>query len=131
MYKIFISLGAINGFLAVASGAFAAHALKDMLSLKMLTVFQTGVQYQMYHALALIAVGILLYLKPETLLLKLSGWSFFGGIVIFTGSLMLLALTQIKLFGMLTPVGGLLFLCGWILLLVAVLQRKSKPIESN
>jgi uncharacterized membrane protein YgdD (TMEM256/DUF423 family) len=129
MYKLFIRLGAINGFLAVASGAFAAHALKDELTLKMLSVFQTGVQYQMYHALVLIAVGILLYLKPDTRLLKLSGWSFFGGIVIFTGSLMLLSLTQIKLFGILTPVGGLLFLCGWILLLMAVSQWKNEPVE--
>jgi uncharacterized membrane protein YgdD (TMEM256/DUF423 family) len=108
----FILLGAINGFLAVAFGAFAAHALKDHLSTGLLEVFQTGVHYQGLHALALLAVG-LLGRDERGRALNLAGWAFATGILLFSGSLYLLALTDIRALGAITPFGGTAFLIGW------------------
>jgi uncharacterized membrane protein YgdD (TMEM256/DUF423 family) len=108
----FLILGAISGFLTVAFGAFAAHGLKALLSAGMLTTFQTGVDYQGLHALALLAVG-LLGRGADVAGLRLAGWSFVVGILLFSGSLYLLALTEIRWLGMITPVGGTAFLVGW------------------
>jgi len=108
----FILLGAINGFLAVAFGAFAAHALKDLLSAGLLDAFQTGVEYQGMHALALLAVGLLGRDGPGKVL-NLAGWAFATGILLFSGSLYLLALTDIRWLGAVTPLGGTAFLLGW------------------
>ena len=105
-------LGAINGFLAVAFGAFAAHALRNLLSSGLLEVFQTGVEYQGVHALALLAVGILGRDNRDKAL-NLAGWAFATGIVLFSGSLYLLALTDIRWMGAITPLGGTAFLLGW------------------
>ncbi len=108
----FVVLGAINGFLAVAFGAFAAHALKDMISTGLLEVFRTGVEYQALHALALLAVG-LLGRDGLSRALNLAGWAFATGILLFSGSLYLLALTDIRWLGAVTPFGGTAFLMGW------------------
>ena len=108
----FIVLGAVNGFLAVAFGAFAAHALKDLLSAGLLEVFHTGVEYQGLHALALVAVG-LLGRDEHGRALNLAGWAFASGILLFSGSLYLLALTDIRMLGAVTPLGGVAFLIGW------------------
>ena len=108
----FIFLGAINGFLAVAFGAFAAHALKNLLSAGLLEVFQTGVEYQAMHALALLAAG-LLGRDGRSRALKLAGWAFATGILLFSGSLYILALTDIRWMGAVTPFGGTAFLLGW------------------
>lgn len=108
----FIMLGAVNGFLAVAFGAFAAHALRNLLSSGLLEVFQTGVEYQGVHALALLAVGILGRDNRDRAL-NLAGWAFATGIVLFSGSLYLLALTDIRWMGAVTPLGGTAFLLGW------------------
>ena len=108
----FILLGAINGFLAVAFGAFAAHALKPILSAGLLDIFQTGVEYQGLHAGALLVVG-LLGANPHTKGLRLAGWSFATGILLFSGSLYLLALTDARWLGAITPIGGTAFLLGW------------------
>ena len=108
----FIVLGAINGFLAVAFGAFAAHALKNHLSAGLLEVFQTGVEYQGVHALALLAVGML-GRDERGRALNLAGWAFASGILLFSGSLYLLALTDIRMLGAVTPFGGTAFLIGW------------------
>ena len=108
----FIFLGAINGFLAVAFGAFAAHALKNLLSTGLLQVFQTGVEYQAMHALALLAVG-LLGRDGRSRALLLAGWAFATGILLFSGSLYILALTDIRWLGAITPFGGSAFLLGW------------------
>ena len=105
-------LGAINGFLAVAFGAFAAHGLKTLISPGLLDVFQTGVEYQAMHALALLAVG-LLGRDGRSTALNLAGWSFATGILLFSGSLYLLALTDARWLGMVTPFGGTAFLLGW------------------
>lgn len=112
----FIVLGAINGLLAVAFGAFAAHGLKNILSAGLLDVFNTGVDYQAMHALALLAVGILGARTRNTRLLSWSGWAFATGIVLFSGSLYLLAVTDARLLGIITPFGGTAFLIGWALL---------------
>ena len=108
----FIALGAINGFLAVAFGAFAAHGLKNLLSAGLLEVFQTGVEYQAVHGLALLVVG-LLGRDGHSRALELSGWAFATGILVFSGSLYLLALTDARWLGAVTPIGGTAFLLGW------------------
>lgn len=109
----FVFLGAVNGLLAVAFGAFAAHALKNVLSEGLLEVFRTGVDYQAMHALALLAVGILGQPSRQLKALKVAGWSFATGILLFSGSLYLLALTDARWLGMITPLGGVAFLLGW------------------
>ncbi|BBB28167.1 DUF423 domain-containing protein [Neptunomonas japonica] len=105
----------ISGAIAVMMGAFTAHALKDTLSSKLMAVMQTGVQYQFYHSLALLLVGLLLQQRP-TALLKVSAASFLAGIVLFCGSLYLLAFSGVHGIGIVTPIGGLAFIAGWLIL---------------
>jgi uncharacterized membrane protein YgdD (TMEM256/DUF423 family) len=115
MGRIFLALGAISGFLAVAAGAFGAHALRDRLTAEYLTVFETAARYQMYHALALLAVALLLSLRPLGTL-QWAGWLFVVGTTLFSGSLYALALTGTRWLGAITPLGGVAFLAGWICL---------------
>jgi uncharacterized membrane protein YgdD (TMEM256/DUF423 family) len=111
--KNFLLVAAIFGFLAVAFGAFGAHALRNRLSPEMLSVFEIGVRYQMYHVFALLAVaGAMAHVGPVRLL-SIAGWSFAAGIVIFSGSLYALALTGTGMFGAITPIGGVALLIGW------------------
>jgi len=119
--KLFLSLGAISGAFGVIIGAFGAHGLKNKLSVEMLTVYQTGVQYHFYHTFALLAVG-LLALRFQSGLLTFSGWSFLFGILIFSGSLYALSISGVKILGAITPIGGLFFIIGWVLLAVAVIK---------
>ena len=105
-----VAAGAINAALAVAAGAFAAHALRERLDDKALAVFETGARYHMYHALAMVLAGVLAARGP--------GWMFQLGILLFSGSLYALALTDTKMLGAITPFGGLAFLAGWIWLAV-------------
>ena len=116
--KLFLSAAAVFGFLGVAFGAFGAHALKNRLDPYYLDVFKTGVQYQMYHALALLAVALLIKFQPNEAnnLLNYAGWAFMIGIIIFSGSLYILSVSGIKIMGAITPLGGLSFLVGWALL---------------
>jgi uncharacterized membrane protein YgdD (TMEM256/DUF423 family) len=109
--------GAVNGFLAVAAGAFGAHALKERLSPEYLQVFETAARYQMFHALALVAVGLLATARPGPLV-DGAGWAMLAGIVLFSGSLYALALSGVRVLGAITPLGGLAFLAGWALLAV-------------
>jgi len=125
MANLFIAIAAVNGFVAVACGAFAAHGLRARLPADLLAIFQTGVQYQMYHALALLAVGLLSLHMGSSGLLRASGWLFLVGIVIFSGSLYILALSGVRWLGAITPIGGVAFLAGWLLLLAAVLRQTS------
>jgi len=108
----FVLIGALCGFFSVALGAFAAHALRGLLSGGMLEVFQTGVEYQAVHALALLIVG-LLGRDGAGAALSLAGWAFAVGILLFSASLYLLALTDIRWLGAVTPFGGSAFLLGW------------------
>ncbi|WP_020675909.1 DUF423 domain-containing protein [Geopsychrobacter electrodiphilus] len=117
--KLFLVLGGLNAFIGVALGAFGAHGLKSRVAPEMLTVWQTGVQYHLIHALALVLIGILCHLMPEALLFRVSGWAFLSGILLFSGSLYLMVLTGTRQLGMITPLGGLAFLLGWLLLVLA------------
>jgi uncharacterized membrane protein YgdD (TMEM256/DUF423 family) len=116
--KNFLLIGSVAAFLAVGLGAFGAHGLRTRLSPEMLAVFETGVRYHMYHALALIATGLAMGRLSGTLMLA-AGWSFVAGIVLFSGSLYLLALTGVTILGAVTPFGGLAFLAGWACLALA------------
>ena len=120
MDKTFLLLGAVAAFLAVALGAFGAHGLRARLSPEMMAVFQTGVQYHMYHALALILVSGIMG-RMSGWLIQSAGWCFAAGIVFFSGSLYLLAVTGVTVLGAITPIGGLFFLIGWALLAFAAI----------
>lgn len=120
--RFFFIAGAVSGFLSVAFGAFGAHGLKTRVSQEMLAVFETGVKYQMYHALALLAAAWAITQFPPNLV-KLSGWFFIFGSVIFSGSLYALVFSGVKSWGAVTPVGGLLLLSGWLTLIFAGLQK--------
>ena len=119
MAKLFITLASLSGMLAVVLGAFGAHGLRGKLDDYAMGVFETAVQYHFYHALALLAVGIIALSQPQTTLLKSSGWLFLLGTVIFSGSLYILAITGTKWLGAVTPVGGLAFIGGWACLATA------------
>lgn len=118
MERLFAILGAASAFVGVAAGAFGAHALKARLAPDLLSIFEVGVRYQLVHALALFAVAWACARWPGRLAAA-SGWAFVAGTVLFSGSLYLLALTGIRAFGVVTPVGGVLFLAGWLLLAAA------------
>ena len=123
MDRTFFLLGAVLGFLGVAFGAFGAHGLKNRLSPELLAVFETGVRYQMYHVFALLIVAAAIGHIGSARLLVISGWSFFSGILLFSGSLYALALTGVGMLGAVTPIGGVLFLIGWASLAVFALAR--------
>jgi uncharacterized membrane protein YgdD (TMEM256/DUF423 family) len=117
--RVWIVLGALNALLSVAAGAFGAHALKARLPTDLLTIFETGARYHMYHALGLIAVGLVAQTRPSPLLSG-AGGAMLVGILLFSGSLYALALTGVRALGAITPLGGLGFLAGWALLALAV-----------
>jgi len=118
-----LGTGAALALLAVLSGAFAAHGLKTMLDAQQLALFETAARYQMYHALALLIVGILASLRQFSRpLLKLAAFAFILGIFLFCGSLYLLALSGITWLGAITPLGGTAFLAGWLALMIAALK---------
>jgi uncharacterized membrane protein YgdD (TMEM256/DUF423 family) len=118
MEKMFVFVGALMAGIGVALGAFGAHGLRGRLSPEMLAVFETGVRYQMYHALALLAIAATLP-RIEGRAVLIAGWSFVTGIVLFSGSLYALALSGVTTLGAITPLGGVAFLVGWIALAVA------------
>ena len=122
--KRILTIAAVSGMTAVMLGAFGAHALKKVISPEMLEVFKTGVQYQFYHTFALLAVGILMFFG-ESKALKWSANMFLTGILLFSGSLYALTLTNIKMLGVITPFGGVAFIAGWVLLVVHL--RKQTP----
>lgn len=115
MTQIFLSIGAIFGGLSVAGGAFASHALREKISDRSLEIFETAARYQMYHALALLLVALLLsiYQQSPPPSLLASGWLFIIGIALFSGSLYALSLTNVKILGAIAPLGGAAFIAGW------------------
>ena len=125
MIRIFLAIAAISGGLSVAAGAFASHALREKLTERALEIFETAARYQMYHAIALLLVALLLSSVelPQPSLVA-AGWAFIIGIAIFSGSLYALSLTNIKVLGAITPLGGAAFLVGWGCLAYAALSFK-------
>lgn len=119
MDRFFFVSGAIAAFIAVALGAFGAHSLKTKLSPDMLNIFEVGVRYHMYHALGLLAVSWAISRWPENNL-NAAGWAFIVGIVVFSGSLYILSIFDIRWLGAITPLGGLAFLIGWAILVWSV-----------
>ena len=115
MDRLFFGIGSVFAFLAVGLGAFGAHALQGSFSAGMADVYETGVRYQFYHALGLLAVAYAVERWP-TSAAPLAGWLFVVGIVLFSGSLYLLSLTGVRVLGIVTPFGGLAFLAGWAIL---------------
>lgn len=119
--KGWIAVGAINAALSVAAGAFGAHALKARLSADLQVIFETGARYHMYHALALVLLGLFLQDRGSALG-NVAGYSFLVGILLFSGSLYALSLSGVRALGAITPLGGLAFLLGWTLFAVASLK---------
>ena len=128
MENKFLIIGAFLAFLAVAIGAFGAHGLKSFLSPQMFAVFETGVRYHMYHALGVLVSGWA-WISWNHPLFRYAAWAFILGILFFSGSLYVLSLTEVRWFGAITPIGGLLFLIGWILLGTGF--WKSSPRQSS
>jgi uncharacterized membrane protein YgdD (TMEM256/DUF423 family) len=118
--KLFLLLGSANAALAVTLGAFGAHALKARLDDALMKVYQTGIEYHFYHALGLILVGIIAMNLPVNTWLKSAGWMMFLGIILFCGSLYLLSILNLRWLGMITPLGGLLFILSWSSLFIAI-----------
>ncbi len=116
MPNLFLTLAGVNGFLVVSFGAFGAHALRDRLTPELTATFQTGVQYHMFHTLALFGVGLLLLATPQATLPRISGYLFMAGITLFSGSLYILAMSGVRWLGAITPIGGLCFLAAWAIL---------------
>tara|TARA_B100001750_G_scaffold225946_1_gene218218 strand:- start:62 stop:457 length:396 start_codon:yes stop_codon:yes gene_type:complete len=120
--RVFLVLGAINSILAIILGAFGSHILEMTLTDKMLSTFQVGVNYQLYHSLALILTGLTVQKICDSLIF-ISGWLFFIGIFMFSGSLYLISLTGITAIGVITPIGGILWILAWALFAIAVLKN--------
>ena len=124
----FLKIGALVGAAAVGIGAFGAHGLKPLLSEYQIAIFEKGVQYQFYHAFAILAIGLLLQKNPNSPWLRRSGWLFLAGIIGFSGSLFLLACRDLLPFsvfwaGPVTPLGGICFLAGWIAIFLGTRQQ--------
>ncbi|XOZ32977.1 DUF423 domain-containing protein [Halomonadaceae bacterium KBTZ08] len=114
-----LATGAVLGGLAVAAGAFGAHALEGKLSSHYMGVFETAVQYQMFHALALLGVALIGMIRPDASWLVPAAWAFLVGILLFSGSLYALVLSGTRILGAITPIGGVAFLIGWVCLVMA------------
>ena len=110
MMKVFIILGALNAMMAVGTGAFGAHGLEDKLSDKYMSIWEKATTYQMYHGLGLLVIGLIS--GTTSINVNWAGWLLFFGIVFFSGSLYFLALTQVRILGAITPIGGVLFIIG-------------------
>ncbi|WP_162341998.1 DUF423 domain-containing protein [Cyclobacterium salsum] len=122
--KSMLQLAAIFGALAVIFGAFGAHALEPLLvKTGRIDTYQTAVDYHFYHSLALLMVGILYQQNPQLKGLRLSAWFFSGGVIVFSGSLYLLCLSQVTWLGAITPLGGIGFILGWIMLFVSISKK--------
>lgn len=117
MERIFFALGSLSALIAVAAGAFGAHALSDRLSADMLATFETGVRYQMYHGLALLGAAWAVTRWPGPLTTA-AGWLFVAGTLIFSGSLYALSLSGVRWLGAITPLGGIAFIGGWFCLVL-------------
>jgi len=128
--RFYFCSGVVFSLFSVIFGAFGAHALKTHISADMMAVFDTGIQYQMFHALALILLGLLLHAFADTdqqiKRFKQAGNLFIIGLVLFCGSLYVLAISGVKILGAITPFGGLAFILGWLILLIALTKKSEQ-----
>ncbi|MCL6602697.1 MAG: DUF423 domain-containing protein [Paenibacillus sp.] len=123
MQRTFLAWGSVLAMLSVAIGAFGAHLLKPIIDADLLKVYETGVQYQMMHALGLILIAIIIGQWGESTRLRWAGILLISGIVLFSGSLYVLSISGIKVLGAITPLGGICFLVGWLCLILEVLSN--------
>lgn len=117
--KLFVLIGSVSAFFGVGLGAFGAHGLKSMVDVDMLKVWETAVLYQLIHALGLILIGLLCTQLPGIAMVRIAGWAMLAGTILFSGSLYILVLTGAKPLGIITPIGGVAFLAGWLMLAAA------------
>ena len=115
----YLMIGAMSGCLVVIMGAFGAHALNEILDDYGKSIYNKAVLYHMFHSIAILILGLINKIQPE-IQLSMAGWSFVFGIILFSGSIYILAITDIKSLGMITPIGGILFIIGWVFLLIKV-----------
>ena len=115
----YLMIGAISGCFVVILGAFGVHSLKDILDDYGKSIYNKAVLYHMFHSIAILILGLINKIQPE-IQLSMAGWSFVFGIILFSGSLYILAITGIKSLGMITPIGGILFIIGWAFLILKV-----------
>ena len=123
MSRYFGTIAALSAFIAVAAGAFGAHALRERLAPDLLTAFETAARYQMYHAIALFVAAWLVMQEEPCIWAVRAGWCFLVGTVLFSGSLYALALSGVRALGAITPLGGVAFLAGWLCLALAARPR--------
>lgn len=123
MGRLFIMLGCLGAALSVMLGAFGAHALENHLSEYYLEIYHTGVEYQMSHSLGLILIGVIANLLSRSKLISAAGWCLTVGIILFSFSLYTIAFTGFSKLGMITPIGGVAFVLGWVLLGVGVIRK--------
>lgn len=124
MDKVFFLIGSILGAVAVGTGAFGAHGLKNLVSPQMIDTWEKAVRYQMFHALAFLALAWAISHWPaQERLFSLGGWFFLAGVVLFSGSLYILVLSGLKWLGAITPLGGVAFVAGWICLVIAAWRQ--------
>ncbi|RXJ02760.1 DUF423 domain-containing protein [Anaerobacillus alkaliphilus] len=122
MLKLFLMIGSINMLIAVGLGAFGAHGLQGKLTERMLEIYQTGVHYHMIHAIAILIIAVVADRLGNPAMLTWAGWAMFIGIIFFSGSLYILSISGIKILGAITPIGGLFFMIGWVLLALAAFR---------
>ena len=122
MSRLLIFCGALCAALSVILGAFGAHGLKSRLPPEILATFETGVQYQFYHALGLILIGIVVQFTKASAMVTAAGWLMLAGIVLFSGSLYAICFSGIRSLGMITPVGGMAFIVAWLLLAIGIMR---------
>lgn len=120
--KLMLVVGGANAAMVVILGAFGAHALKARLAPEMMAIYQTAIQYHLFHALGLLVIGLLALWFPASAYLRWAGWFMFAGIVLFSGSLYLLSLSGVRWLGAITPLGGLAFIIAWVLFCLGVLK---------
>lgn len=123
MLKLFLLIGSINMVFAVGLGAFGAHGLQDRLSERMLEIYQTGVQYQMIHAVGILIIALVAERLGNPTMLLWAGWLMFLGIIFFSGSLYVLSVSGIKILGAITPIGGVLFIVAWVLVALSAFKN--------
>lgn len=122
MLKLFLMIGSINMLIAVGLGAFGAHGLQGKLTERMIEIYQTGVQYHMIHAIAILIIAVVADRLGYPAMLSWAGWAMFLGIIFFSGSLYVLSISGVKVLGAITPIGGVFFMVGWVLLALSAFK---------